>query len=299
MPSPPPAVDQMPANQPTPTPAQPAINQPPTPAGLETSQEAPQPAQNKTVEVKDQPSRSQSGFSTQHSLPIADIRDGVVVLKDGSFRVVVEAQAINFELMNLEEREGVEFAYRGFLNSLYFPVQIHIQSRRVDAEAYLKRIESHLKGQKNMLLSILTADYLDFLAQLLETTDIVDKNFYVVIPYFTTEFSKDSVLNTSKNLLSKLWYIKKKPAPLVISDKVFEQAKRELRYRLQTVQDGLRHCGVPTRVLSTKELLELYYKFYNPEMGLNQIIPNMADITAPIVGRNDDQPAAQPQGGSQ
>ena len=272
----------------------------------QATNQRPAPAKKAAGQSPKKGSQSQShaktnklAFSTQHSLPIAEIRDDIVILKDGSFRAVVEAQAINFELMNLEEREAVEFSYQAFLNSLYFPVQIHIQSRRVDAEAYLKKIESCLRGQKNMLLSILTTDYLDFLAQLLETTDIVDKNFYVVVPYFTTEFNKTTVLNTSKNLFSKLWYLKKKPSPLVIDDSTFEQAKRELRYRLQTVQDGLRHCGVPTTNLSTKELIDLYYKFYNPEMGLNQPIPEPQDITAPLIERKNPRQTGRTQGGSQ
>lgn len=239
------------------------------------------------------PDNQKSGLSTQHSLPIAEIRDGIVILKDGSFRAIVRALAVNFELMNAEEQEGVEYAYQSFLNSLYFPVQIHIQSRSIDAEAYLKKVENGLKQQNNMLLTLLTSDYLDFLAELLTTTDIVDKNFYVIVSYYPSDFSKDTALNTSKNLLSKLWYIKKNPAPLVINDKVFQNAKKELRYRLQTVQEGLRQCGVLTEPLNTKELIDLFYKFYNPQAGLNQPLADEEDITSPIItkkkGDNNQQ----------
>ena len=260
---------------------------------METNKKAtqatkPAPKQAPATNTSSSTTTGADGLSTQHTIPIAEIRDNVVVLKDGSFRIVIEAKAVNFELMNLEERESVEYSYKAFLNSLYFPVQIHIQSRRVDAEDYLKKLEGRLKNQQNMLLSMLTSDYLDFLAQLLETTDIVDKNFYIIVPYYSTELDKETALNTSKNLFSKLWYLKKKPTPLTISHKSFEQAKQELRYRLQTVQEGLRQCGVQTALLNTSQLIDLYYKFYNTQIGPHQTTPGLADITAPVINK---QPA--------
>lgn len=243
--------------------------------------------------------------STQQTVPIAEIRDGIVILKDGSFRAVVEAEAINFDLMNVEEQEAVEYAYQGFINSLYFPIQIHIQSRRIDGETYFKKLEKSLDRQKNMLLAVLTEDYLNFMVDLIDNADIMNKNFYVIIPFYNVEFSKEAAANAGKNLLNRLWHFKKKVAPLIIDEKTLDQAKKELRYRVQTVSEGLRSCNVQNRLLNTQELISLYYEFYNPGVNVNQPTANFGDLSTPFVRKKETgqqpaetrepQPQAQPE----
>ena len=242
-----------------------------------------EPTQSTKKVVKSRPS-----FSTQESLQIAEIRDGVVILKDGSFKAVVKAEAVNFELMSLDEQEAIEYAYQSFLNSLYFPIQISIQSRRVDSESYLKKIQTNLKQQNNMLLSVLTEDYLDFIDDLIESTDIMNKNFYVVVPFYNNEFTKEAAANAGKTIFSRLKNFKKKVSPLIIDEKTLDKARKELRYRIQTVLDGLRNCGVHGQPMSTQELIAMYYEYYNPEMGISQPLGDFEDLSAPFVSKAGD-----------
>src|SRR3990167_5405449 len=121
--------------------------------------------------------------STQNSLQIAEIRDGIVIMNDGSFRSVVMVKSINFDLMSPQEREAVEFSYQGFLNSLYFPIQIFIRSQKVDLRPYLEKLDKIRSEHDNMLLALLMEDYIAYMDQLSSQTNIMDKRFYVVIGY--------------------------------------------------------------------------------------------------------------------
>src|SRR5690606_18211559 len=141
--------------------------------------------------------------TTQNSLLISEIREGMLVMNDGSFRAVVACKSINFDLMSEREREGVEYSYQNFLNSLYFPVQIFIRSQRVDIGPYIERLDKIRRSQDNMLLGVLMDDYIDFIAALAEETNIMDKQFYVVVPYFVSG-DVNAAVNNSKNLLTNL-----------------------------------------------------------------------------------------------
>src|SRR5687768_649991 len=122
--------------------------------------------------------------TTQNSLLVSEIREGMAIMSDGSFRAVVACKSINFDLMSSREREGVEYSYQNFLNSLYFPVQIFIRSQRVDIGPYLDRLVSIRRGQDNMLLNVLMDDYINFIDVLAQEANIMDKSFFVVVPYF-------------------------------------------------------------------------------------------------------------------
>ena len=226
--------------------------------------------------------------SAQETLLIAEIRDGVVILKDGSFKAVVKVAAVNFDLMSQEERESVEYSYQGFLNSLYFPIQINVHSRRVDAETYIKKIQASLRRQNNMLLSVLVEDYLDFIEDLIDNTDIMNKNFFIVIPFYNNEFSKDAATTAGRNLLNRLLNFNKKSSPVAVDEKTLDTARKELRYRIQAIVEGLRACGVQSRPLGTQELIEMYYEFYNPETGLSQPLTNFEDMSTLFVSKAGD-----------
>ena len=221
--------------------------------------------------------------STQETLPIAEIRDNVVVLKDGSFKAVVKADAINFDLMSTLEQEAVEYAYQALINSLYFPIQVSIQSRRISAANYLQKIEANLQQQNNMLLSVLMEDYLDFMADLVENTDIMSKHFFIIIPFQNDTFGHEVTTPDSDNLISKLKRFNKKSSTLMIEDKAFDNAKRELRYRTQVIIEGLRGCGVHAQALNTQQLIEMYYEYYNPQTSFATPINDFQDIATPIV----------------
>ncbi len=132
------------------------------------------------------PTKSTHPNSTQNTLQIAEIRDGIVIMNDGSFRSVIMAKSINFDLMSSQEQEAVEYSYQGFLNSLYFPVQIFIRSQKVDLQPYLDKLDKIRTEHDNMLLALLMEDYIDYMDQLSQQTNIMDKKFYIVVPYFPT-----------------------------------------------------------------------------------------------------------------
>src|SRR4051794_160923 len=142
-----------------------------------------QPGMSTGPQVQAAPVKSNPN-STQNTLQIAEIRDGIVIMNDGSYRSVIMVKAINFDLMSPQEREAVEFSYQGFLNSLYFDIQIFIRSQKVDLQPYLEKLDKTRSEHENMLLALLMEDYVQFLAVMAEQTNIMDKKFYVVIPYF-------------------------------------------------------------------------------------------------------------------
>lgn len=221
--------------------------------------------------------------STQNNLQIAEIRDGVVIMNDGSFRSVIMVKSINFDLMSPQEREAVEYSYQGFLNSLYFPVQIFVRSQKVDIGPYIERLDKIRSEHDNMLLALLMDDYLNYIDQLASQTNIMDKNFYVVIPYFpVVETTK--ALTSSKNLFEGVFkLVGSSKTHVVINEKHLEEAKAELRNRIQAVLSGLLECGVQGLPLDTQELIELYYDTYNPDTATRQQLKNFDDLQVPIV----------------
>ena len=221
--------------------------------------------------------------STQNALQIAEIRDGIVIMNDGSFRSVVMVKSINFDLMSPQEREAVEFSYQGFLNSLYFPVQIFIHSRKVDLSPYIARLDKIRTEHENMLLALLMEDYINFMDQLSVQTNIMDKKFYVVIPYFPA-VDVQKALTASKNLFTGIGTLfSKKQQHVTINEADLEKAKAELRNRVQAVLGGLMQCGVQGLPLDTQELIELYYDVYNPDTATRQELKNFNDLSAPVV----------------
>lgn len=231
--------------------------------------------------------------STQNTLQIAEIRDGVVIMSDGSFRAVVMAKSINFDLMSTQEREGVEFSYQGFLNSLYFPIQIFIRSNKVDLRPYIEKLDKIRTEHDNMLLALLMDDYINYIDQLSAQTNIMDKNFYVVIPYFpVTEVVKP--YTSSKNLFDGVFKLfGDSKTHVVINEEKLEEAKAELRNRVQAALGGLLQCGVQGLPLDTQELIELYYDSYNPDTATRQQLKNFDDMQVPIVTKGPGQ-APQP-----
>ena len=218
--------------------------------------------------------------STQNTLQINEIRDGIVIMNDGSFRAVVMVKSINFDLMSAQEREGVEYAYQGFLNSLFFPIQIFIRSQKVDIGPYLDKLEKIRGEHDNMLLALLMDDYINFMDNLAAQTNIMDKKFYVCIPYFPGVDAQKAV-QSSKNILSGIFG--KKEQVITIDEGTLENAKDELRNRTQAVLSGLSQAGVLGLPLNTQELIELYYDAYNPDTATRQQLKDFSDLTVPVI----------------
>ncbi len=238
---------------------------------------APNGPQTTTVAAQSNPN------STQNTLEIAEIRDGIVIMNDGTFRSVIMVKSINFDLMSPQEREAVEFSYQGFLNSLYFPVQLFVRSQKVDLRPYIQKLDKIRSEHDNMLLALLMEDYIFFMGELAQQTNIMDKKFYIIIPYIPVIDAQKAV-QASKNFLGNfMGTFSKKEQHVVINEADLEAAKTELRNRVQSVLSGLLQCGIQGLPLDTQELIELYYDAYNPDTATRQQMKNFNDLTAPVI----------------
>lgn len=263
---------QTPQNIPTAQPAGP--NAAPISSG---SQPAPQPAmQQAPLQVN-----PDSPLSTQTTLLISELRDSMVIMKDGSFRAVVACQSINFDLMSSSEREGVEFSYQNFLNSLNFTTQILIRSQRVDIGPYINRLTEIRRNNDNMLLGILMDDYINFIDVLSQEANIMDKYFFIVIPYYPSA-EQEKMLTETKNLFASLQ--RTKPQAITRIDRAtYDKAASEINNRVDTVMSGLYQIGVHSVRLNTKQLAELYYDFNNPDTAVREPLVDFTQLATTYV----------------
>lgn len=221
--------------------------------------------------------------STQNSLLIAEIRDGIVIMNDGSFRSVIMVKSVNFDLMSPQEQEAVEYAFQGFLNSLYFPIQIFIRSQKVDLQPYITKLDKIRTEHDNMLLAMLMEDYISYIDQLSQQTNIMDKKFYVVVPFYP-HVDVQKAITQSKNFVTGFVDLfSRREQHVVINEADLEKAKTELRNRVQAVLQGLLQAGVQGLPLDTQELIELYYDTYNPDTATRQQLKNFNNLTADVI----------------
>lgn len=219
--------------------------------------------------------------STQSTLQLSEIRDGMVIMMDGSFRAVVACKSINFDLMSDREREGVEYSYQNFLNSLNFPVQILIRSQRVDIGPYLEKLVNIRRTQDNMLLGVLMDDYIGFIDALAQEANIMEKTFYIVVPYFPAGDAA-TLVEQSKGFFGKL-FAKPKNTITRIDSAAYQKAKDEIKNRVGVVTSGLFQMGVQSVQLDTKSLGELYYNAYNPDTAVRQPLGDFDNLATTFV----------------
>lgn len=193
---------------------------------------------------------------SQDFVPISEIREGIMILKDGSMRAVVLATSINFALKSTEEQESVIYQFQNFLNSLDFTVQIYIQSRKLDIRPYVALLEDRLRAQTSDLMKIQISEYIMFIKGLTEGSNIMTKSFFLTIPYAPA-------LNPGRNLSNML---KKKDDAVNEKNKNddFEEIKNQIEQRISVVEQGLSRCGVKVARLGSEELVELFYRIFNP-----------------------------------
>jgi len=242
----------------------------------------PQPVVSAAPAAKPLPPKTNPN-STQNILQIAEIRDGIVIMNDGSFRSVVMVKSINFDLMSPQEQESVEYAYQGFLNSLYFPMQIFIRSQRVDLQPYIEKLDKIRTEHDNMLLALLMDDYIGYVDQLAQQTNIMDKKFYLVIPFFPVQDAQKAITQSMNFFTGVAQLFKTREDHVNINEGDLEKAKTELRNRVQAVLGGLQQCGIQGLPLDTQELIELYYDTYNPDTATRQQLKNFNSLTSDIV----------------
>lgn len=270
-----PTVNQMPTPQPMVNQPQPAM-QPPLNAPQQQPVVASQPAM-----VPAAPQIVENPLSTQATLMFSELRDSLVIMKDGSFRAVVACQSINFDLMSETEREGVEYSYQNFLNSLNFTVQILVRSQRVDIGPYIERLIQMRRNNDNMLLGVLMDDYINFIDVLAQEANIMDKSFFIVIPYYASADLEAAVQQT-KNFF-KTFSKNKGPNVTRINRDVYNKAIDELNNRVETVISGLFQIGIQSVRLNTKELSELFYNFNNPDTAVREPLVDFTKLATTYV----------------
>jgi type IV secretory pathway VirB4 component len=201
-----------------------------------------------------------SNKSTQSIIPIREVRDGVLVLKDGSMRTILMTSSINFALKSQGEQESVIFQFQQFLNSLNFTVQIFIQSRRLDIRPYLGTLEARQKEQMNELMRIQIKEYIEFIRTFTERSNIMTKSFYIVVPY--TPPTLTQAQNKKGGIFGKK--PKGKVAIEAAAKADFEEYRTQLEQRVAVVQQGIIRTGVRAVQLGTEESIEVFYRLFNP-----------------------------------
>jgi len=201
--------------------------------------------------------------STQEYLDIAEIRDDTVIMKDGTLRAVLLVSSINFALKSEDEQNAVIDSYIRFLNNLSFTLQIVIQSRELDINNYLEYLNGKEKEQTNKLLKAQTGEYINYIKELTSLGKIMNKRFYVVVPYDPSTDKHKSFFDSFKDAI--------RPASMIVlKEKIFVAYQEMLNRRVESVFGGLESMGVAVERLETQELIELYYKTYNPETAKHQ-----------------------------
>lgn len=218
-------------------------------------------------------------------------------MRDGSFRAVIACKSINFDLMSAREREGVEYSYQNFLNSLYFPVQIFIRSQRVDIGPYIDRLIAMRRDQDNMLLGVLMDDYINFIDVLAQEANIMDKSFFIVVPFYPAGDLSD-IRDQAKGFFGKI-FAKPSTETIKIDQASYEKAKDEIKNRVDAVMSGLFQMGVKSVQLNTKELGELYYNIYNPDTAVREPLGDFENVTSTFVSKAPSQAQPPVEGASE
>lgn len=204
--------------------------------------------------------------AAQDLVPIKEIREGIVILKDGSMRMLLMASSVNLALKSADEQSAVLMQFQSFLNSLDFSTQIFIQSRRLDVRPYLALLEDRHKKETNDLLKVQIREYINFIKTVTKMTNIMNKLFIIVVPFVPQRSVTATGGSTQGGFLDKLLGKKGGAAPGLTQDAVeaFEEARSQLDQRVGIVSQGLSRTGVRVVPLGTEEVTELYYHLFNP-----------------------------------
>jgi type IV secretory pathway VirB4 component len=197
------------------------------------------------------------GTPAQQFVPVKEVRDGIAVLKDGTLCTIVLVSSINLSLKSYDEQRATLMQFQSFLNTLDFPIQIVIQSRRYDVRPYILTLENRLKEQTEPLLQVQTREYIEFIRTFTDQVNVMRKNFFVVIPYTPPVLSQQKGLGKMLSFLNK-----KSPTVDTISD--FEEERTQIEQRMSVVEQGLSRLGLRLAQLGTQEVIELMYKTFNP-----------------------------------
>lgn len=209
--------------------------------------------------------------TTQQYLDIAEIRDNTLIMRDGTLRSVVLVSSINFSLKSEDEQNAIVYAYVSFLNNLDFPMQIVVQSRELDIENYILSLKQKAKEQTNELLKIQITEYIQYIAELISMGKIMNKRFYVVVPY-------NPLSDKKKNFFSSLAESFKPASLIKMKREIFLQRRTQLTHRTENVIGGLSSIGLKSVELDTQSLIELFYNTYNPTTSANEKLVDVGKL---------------------
>jgi len=212
--------------------------------------------------------------STQQHIQIAEIRDNVLVLKNGGLRTILKTSSINFNLKSEAEQNSIIYSYQSFLNMLEHPIQILVRSKKLEIDEYLEKIRGFGEKQQNPLLKKQTFEYAEYIKKLIEYADIMEKEFYVIVPYDPPRAERKGIF---RNFLR---YMSTRDSVVEIKRRhtEFEQLKKGLNQRVNVVRTGLEQLGLKIDELTTHEIIELFYKTYNPGISREEKIDSLQDM---------------------
>lgn len=194
--------------------------------------------------------------ATQEFVPIKEVREGVAILKDGSLRALLMASSINLALKSGDEQQAIINQFQNFLNSLEFTVQFFVESRELDIRPYIALLEGRLATELDDLMKIQIREYITFIKDFTERANIMTKNFFIVVPYDPSFASRGSGLSS--------FLPGRSSASTALSNEQFEQYRTQLEQRIAVIEQGLIRTGVRVAPLGTEEVIELFYKLFNP-----------------------------------
>ncbi len=196
--------------------------------------------------------------AAQDFVPIQEVRDGIIILKDGGLRAIVLANSTNLSLKSNDEQKAIILQFQSFLNTLDFSAQISIQSRRLDIRPYLLTLEDRMKVLNEPLLKLQTKEYIEFIRKFTDSVSIMTKTFFVVVPYSRVSLKSES------NALMGI-FKKREESEINASRQMdFEEQRSQLEQRVNVVQQGLARCGIKSIQLGSEEVVEIFYKVFNP-----------------------------------
>lgn len=213
-------------------------------------------------------------LSTQRYLQFAEAHDDTLVLKNGGLRAILEVSSVNFNLKSVEEQDAIISSYQQFLNSLNFPTQILIKSRKLDIDHYIENLNQRRKELKNTLLKKQMVEYTEFISRLVENADIMEKKFYVVVPM-------NPLRAEPKSKFAKfVSYIK--PDDTVVDilrrKREFQTFKKDLDTRVNVVTTALENCNLRVKRLKTESIIEILYQSYNPQLARAQKFSSIEEL---------------------
>ena len=213
--------------------------------------------------------------STQYLVPINEIRNNVVVLKNSALRSIIEVDGINMDLLENEAQENLLNSWQSFLNNLDFSVQILVISRKTNIDEYLTNVEDRLSSVEEEMLLTQANDYINFVREFVNSNQIIDKKYYVVVPYDPVIFKKSAFGGQIKDLFFGIFNLNREAfsQDVILSENEFQKHYQQLILRQETVMAQLQRIGLNTKLVTTNEIIPLIHNMYNPDTAIKTTLP--------------------------